>query len=70
MEPQQAKKSHAQQLVETREGAELPDLLRSLFVSQRMTKGAIAERLGVSRATVTRWIEDFGVDPRKAMEAA
>ena len=63
-------KSHAQQLVETREDAELPDLLRELFVARRMSKVAIAERLGVSRATVQRWIDDLGIDPRKLPEAA
>lgn len=58
-------KSHAQQLVETREGRDLPELLRELFVFQRMTHKAIAERLGVSRATVARWIDEHGIDPRK-----
>ena len=62
-------KSHAQQLVEAREGAELPDLLRELFVSQRMTRVAIAKRLGVGRDTVGRWIDDFDIDPQKAMAA-
>ena len=63
-------KSHAQQLVETREGAELPDLLRDLFVSRRMSRVAIAKRLGVGRDTVGRWIEEFDVDPSKHLEAA
>ncbi|MDP9145926.1 MAG: helix-turn-helix domain-containing protein [Actinomycetota bacterium] len=58
-------KSHARQLVETREGRDLPELLRELFVSQRMTKGAIAKRLGVGRDTVARWIDEYGVDPQK-----
>jgi transposase len=58
-------KSHAQQLVETREGRDLPGLLRDLFVSQRMSKVAIATRLGVSRETVARWIDEYGIDPQK-----
>lgn len=58
-------KSHAQQLVEAREGRELPELLRDLFVSERMTKGEIAKRLGVGRDTVARWIDENDVDPRK-----
>jgi len=70
MERSTQTKSHAQQLVESREGAELPDLLRELFVTRRMSKVAIAERLGVSRATVQRWIDDFGVDPRKQLTEA
>lgn len=58
-------KSHAQQLVETREGRDLPELLRDLFVFQRMTHKAIAERWGVSRGTVARWIDEYDIDPRK-----
>jgi transposase len=62
-------KSHAQQLVETREGRDLPGLLRELFVTQRMSRVAIAKRLGVSRDTVARWIDDYDVDPQKAAVA-
>ena len=58
-------KSHARQLVETREGRDLPELLRELFVSQRMTRVAIAKRLGVGRDTVARWIDEYDVDPQK-----
>jgi transposase len=58
-------KSHAQQLVEIREGRDLPGLLRELFVSQRMSRVAIAKRLGVSRETVGRWIDEHGIDPQK-----
>lgn len=68
MKAQHQFKSHAQQLVETREGAELPDLLRSLFVSQRMTKIAIAARLEVSRSTLDRWMNEYHIDPRKQLE--
>lgn len=60
-------KSHARQLVETREGRELPEVLRDLFVFQRMTHTAIAARLGVSRPTVARWIDEYHIDPRKAV---
>jgi DNA-binding transcriptional regulator LsrR (DeoR family) len=58
-------KSHAQQLVELREGRPLADALHDLFVTRRMTQVAIADRWGVSRATVARWIEETGTDPRK-----
>ena len=59
-------KSHAQRLVETREGRELPELLRELFITQRMSRVAIAKRLGVGRDTVARWIDENGIDPQKA----
>jgi transposase len=58
-------KSHAQQLVETREGRDLSELLRDLFVTQRMSRVAIAQRLGVGRDTVARWIDENGIDPQK-----
>jgi transcriptional regulator with PAS, ATPase and Fis domain len=70
MELRLPNKSHAQQLVEAREGVELPDLLRDLFVSQRMSKVAIAARLGVTRSTVHRWIDEFDIDPRKKLPEA
>ena len=62
-------KSHAQQLVEVREGRELVPLLRDLFITQRMSRVAIAKRLGVSRDTVGRWIDEHGIDPQKAAVA-
>jgi transposase len=57
--------THAQQLVELREGRDLPSLLRDLFITQRMSRVAIAKRLGVSRVTVGRWIDDYEIDPQK-----
>lgn len=65
MERSNETKSHAQQLVETREGRELPGLLRDLFVTQRMSRVAIAKRLGINRVTVARWIEEHDIDPQK-----
>lgn len=60
-------KSHAQRLVETREGRDLPDVLRELFINQRMSRVAIANRLGVGRDTVARWIDENSIDPQKAV---
>lgn len=62
-------KSHAQRLVELREGRELVPLLRDLFVTQRMSRVAIAKRLGVSRVTVGKWIDENDIDPQKAAVA-
>jgi DNA invertase Pin-like site-specific DNA recombinase len=62
-------KSHAQQLVEAREGRELPELLRELFITRRMTRTAIAARLGVGRDTVGRWIDENHIDPQKVSAA-
>jgi len=57
--------THAQRLVELREGRELVPLLRDLFIAQRMSRVAISKRLGVSRVTVGRWIDEYGLDPQK-----
>lgn len=65
MERTNENKSHAQQLVEAREGRDLTELLRDLFVTQRMSRVAIAKRIGVSRETVGRWIDENGIDPQK-----
>lgn len=67
MERSNGIKSHAQQLVEVREGRDLVPLLRDLFVTQRMSRVAIAKRLGVSRDTVGRWIDEHAIDPQKAV---
>ena len=69
MERSNGNKSHAQQLVEVREGRDLPGLLRELFVTQRMSRVAIAKRLGVSRETVGRWIDENHIDPQKVSAA-
>jgi DNA-binding transcriptional regulator LsrR (DeoR family) len=60
-------KSHAQQLVELKEGRPLPEILHELFITQRMTRGAIGKRWGVTRQTVSTWIDEYGLDPQKAV---
>jgi transcriptional regulator with XRE-family HTH domain len=57
-------KSRAQQFVEAREGRELADLLTELYVDQHLTQEQVAARLGVRRATVSRWMNDLGIESR------
>lgn len=54
-------KSRTEQVVEQRTGRELPDLLRELYIEQRVTQEEIAEALGVHRVTVTKWLGQFGI---------
>lgn len=57
-------KSAGQQLVEANEGRPIGDLLTELYVEQGRSQVEIAERFGVHRLTVARWLRDYGIGPR------
>lgn len=58
-------KSRREQMVSARnDGREVPDLLRDLYVLQGLSQEDVAERLGVHRATVVRWMTEFGIPTR------
>jgi DNA-binding MurR/RpiR family transcriptional regulator len=61
-------KSRAEQMVEAREGRPVPALLQELYVRRRMTQAQIATELGVSRATVIRWMTRYGFVGRHPRE--
>lgn len=56
------RKSHARILVTRSTGREIPDLLRELYIDQRRTQSEIAVHLGVSRPTIGKWLEEFGIE--------
>ena len=56
-------KSLAQQVVESRTGRALPEMLADLY-GQGMTQAEIADQLGVSRASVNRWMRDYRIPTR------
>lgn len=59
--------THAQELVSLRTGREVPDLLRDLYVNQRLSQADIAEQLGISRMTVAMWLREHSITrPRVA----
>lgn len=52
------------QLVEARFGRPIDQLLRELYLDEGLTQSQIAEKLGVRRATVSRWMQVLGIESR------
>lgn len=58
-------KGYREQAVSLRNGGrEVPDLLRELYTEQGLSQEGVAVRLGVSRATVMRWMVEYGIPTR------
>lgn len=64
-----AGKGYAKELVRQRTGREPAELLRELYVDKRHSQAEIARGIGVSRATVGDWLEEYGIsrDDRPAV---
>jgi arginine repressor len=67
-------KSHAKELVRATTGRDVEELLRDLYVVQRLTQaeiGAALEAKGVSvhRMTISLWLREYGItrDDRPAV---
>ena len=58
-------KSHAQQVIEQQIGEPIEVALERLYVEREMTQAQVASALGVSRQTVIKWLQDFGVETRR-----
>lgn len=64
-------KSPTQELVTLRTGREVEEVLRELFLERGYSDREIALALGVSRATVNKWRQQFGIrGPRPTAAAA
>ena len=65
-------RSRQQQLVEHQQGAPLRDVLMRLYVEEGLTQQQVAERLGVSRDAVVRWMaaESIPTRDRRALAPA
>jgi DNA-binding XRE family transcriptional regulator len=59
-----AVKSRQEQIVEARFDATIPELLRVLYTVDGLSQQAVADKLGVHRSTVVRWMRDHGVATR------
>lgn len=57
-------KSRAQQAMEQRIGEPLDQAFHRLYVVEGRTQEQIAEAWGLDRATVSRWMRDFGIESR------
>lgn len=57
-------KSAQQQIVEARFDASVPDLLRLFYVDDGMSQQQVADRLGVGRQAVLRWMKAYGIPTR------
>lgn len=57
-------KSPAQQLMEQRLGEPVEVALYRLYIEERKSQDAIAALWGMDRATVSRWMRDFGIPSR------
>jgi hypothetical protein len=55
-------RTHAQELVTLRNGRPVEELLRELYVEQRLSQVAIAAELGITRVTVAMWLREFGLE--------
>lgn len=52
------------QVAEHRIGEPVEPALRRLYVVEGKTQAEVAEALGVTRRTVIRWMQDFGIESR------
>jgi DNA-binding XRE family transcriptional regulator len=58
-------KSRREQMVSARNGGrDVPELIRELYERDGLSQEEVAERIGVHRATVVRWMEEFGIPTR------
>lgn len=58
-------KTKGMQLVEHAIGEPIEIALHRLYVTEGLDQQAIAERWGLDRATVSRWMRDFRIPTRR-----
>lgn len=61
MTRKQQNRTHAQELVALRTGRPVADVLRDLYVDQRLTQEQVAAELGITRMTAVRWLAEYGI---------
>ena len=58
-------KTKSMQLVETKFGEDVEEILRRMFVDEHLSQIEIANQLNISYATVYKWLRLAGVRSRK-----
>lgn len=54
--------TYAQQVVQQRTGRDLEEFLRELYIDRGLSQEKCAAELGVSRLTLARWLNQFGIE--------
>lgn len=54
------------QLLEAEHGRPIDELLRALYLDEGLGVEDVAERLGLTKGTVSRWLAHFGIPTRRA----
>lgn len=54
----------AEQDIEARFGRPIPELLRELYLDERLSQDKVGERLDVHRSTVYHWLKRYGIPTR------
>lgn len=57
-------KTKEMQRVERRLGQRLEDVFNVLYRQRGLTQAQVADEIGVNAATVSRWMDDLGVEAR------
>ncbi len=53
------------QFLEAEHGRPIDELLRSLYIDQELAVEDIADRLKLTKGTVSRWLAHFGIPTRR-----
>ena len=58
------------QVLEAAHGQPIDAILRDLYVRQGLTVDAVGDALGVTKGTISRWLERCGIPARRQGRAA
>ena len=64
MEQQVVYRTREMQRIEAREGRPMDAILRDLYLDRQLTVEQVADGLGLTKGTISRWLERFGIESR------
>lgn len=70
VEQQVVFRSQEMQRIEAARGRQMPDILRELYVDQRLTVEQVGDDLGITKGAASRWLARFGIEIRRRGKAA